>query len=852
MTGGKHKTGRYFCVLTVVVVLLGSVPAFGGQPLALGGIVTASESQAQEVLNQLKAGIDFAVLAKEKSIDPSANDGGYMGQLDPAQLRPEVQKALQGLAVGRLTGIVEIPAGFAIFKILHSPPKTQDLDAERIKSMVSRGVVRDTIDISGITSANAAFEMAAKPAGWNRDLNEVCAVRKNSYSSAVERLGRQLPQADAQAAGKIAPLNLLQGHAVLALLYVYSGEMEKSIAEWKKSYQIAQSSVPGSLAYVEEALGVTYLHLSEMENGVYHDPGEYGIFPPPENGLHFEKQANSKLAIEYFTNCLERRSTNLEVKWLLNLAYMTIGGYPSAVPPKYLVPLSTFASKENIGRFKDVAPAAGLNVFTGAGGVVVEDFDNDGLLDVVTSSMDMCEPLHFFHNNGDGTFSDRTEQAGLSNQLGGLNLIQGDYNNDGCMDLLVLRGGWEAANRKSLLRNNCNGTFTDVTDASGLGKTVTSTQTAVWADIDNDGYLDLFIGNENTPSQLFHNRGDGTFEDISHAAGIDKVAFSKGVAAADYDNDGFTDLYVSNVTGANFLYHNNHDKTFTEIGRQAGVQAPFFSFATWFFDYDNDGWPDLFVTCYFSSMEEVIRSYLGLPVATETLKLYRNLHNGAFEDVTARVGLDKVLMPMGANFGDVDNDGYLDMYLGMGQPSLASLMPHALLRNDEGKGFTDITESSGTGELHKGHGVVFADLARTGHEDILAGLGGAVPSDKHVMRVFENPGNDNDWINVRLTGVKSNRSAVGAQIKVTVEDDGRGARSIYRTVGGTSSFGGNPMEQHIGLGHGARITGLDIWWPASNSRQHFAGVGKNEYIAIKEFAKDWIKLDRKAYQLGGK
>jgi hypothetical protein len=531
---------------------------------------------------------------------------------------------------------------------------------------------------------------------------------------------------------------------------------------------------------------------------------------------------------------------------------MTLGGYPSAVPAKFLVPPNVFASKESIGRFKDVAPAAGLNVFTGAGGVVVEDFDNDGLLDVVTSSMDMCEPLHFFHNNGDGTFSDRGVQAGLANQLGGLNLIQGDYNNDGCIDLLVLRGGWEPAYRKSLLRNNCDGTFTDVTDASGLGNSVTSTQTAVWADIDNDGYLDLFIGNENTPSQLFRNLGNGTFEDISHAAGIDRTAVSKGVAAADYDNDGYVDFYVSNVTGANYLYHNNHDRTFTEIARQAGVQAPFFSFATWFFDYDNDGWPDLFVNCYFSSMEEVLRSYLGLPVSTETIKLYRNLHNGTFEDVTARVGLDKVFMPMGANFGDVDNDGFLDIYLGMGQPSLASLMPHVLLHNREGKNFVDITASSGTGELHKGHGIVFADLARSGHEDILAGMGGAVPSDKHAMRVFQNPGNDNDWINVRLLGVKSNRSAFGAQIKVTVENDEHGGeRSIYRTVGATSSFGGNPFEQHIGLGHGARITALEVWWPATKVRQHFTAVQINQYIAIKEFEDHYTKLVRAPYRLGG-
>jgi hypothetical protein len=404
--------------------------------------------------------------------------------------------------------------------------------------------------------------------------------------------------------------------------------------------------------------------------------------------------------------------------------------------------------------------------------------------------------------------------------------------------------------RRSLLRNNCDGTFTDVTQESGLGETVTASQTAVWADVDNDGYLDLFIGNENAPSQLFHNKGNGTFEDIAHAAGVDRTAYTKGVVAADYDNDGFVDFYVSNTMGANFLYHNNHDLTFTEIGKQAGVQTPYYSFATWFFDYDNDGWPDLFVADYLTSVDEVMRSYLDLPHQAETLKLYHNLHNGAFQDVTAQVGLDKVFMPMGANFGDVDNDGFLDIYLGMGTPSFATLTPHVLLRNKQGKSFVDITASSGTGELHKGHGVAFADLERTGHEDILTETGGAVPSDKHTLRVFQNPGNDNDWINVRLTGVKSNRSAVGAQIKITVENDGGTARSIYRTVGDTSSFGVNPLEQHIGLGHGARVLSLDVWWPATNTRQRFVQVQKNQFITIREFATEYAKLKRPPARLG--
>ena len=148
------------------------------------------------------------------------------------------------------------------------------------------------------------------------------------------------------------------------------------------------------------------------------------------------------------------------------------------------------------------------------------------------------------------------------------------------------------------------------------------------------------MGNENGPSQLFRNKGDGTFEDISHSAGVDKIAFTKGVVAADYDNDGFADVYVSNLYGGNFLYHNNHDRTFTEVSEKAGVHQPQSqSFATWFFDYDNDGWPDLFVTSYFYSADETLRSYLGLPHSVETLKLYRNMKKGTFKDVTAEAGL---------------------------------------------------------------------------------------------------------------------------------------------------------------------------------------------------------------------
>jgi hypothetical protein len=145
---------------------------------------------------------------------------------------------------------------------------------------------------------------------------------------------------------------------------------------------------------------------------------------------------------------------------------------------------------------------------------------------------------------------------------------------------------------------------------------------------------------------------------------------------------------------------------------------------------------------------------------------------------------------------------------------------------------------------------VFADLTRQGSEDILTRVGGAIPSDEHNVRVFENPGNNNDWLNVRLVGVKSNRSAVGAEIHVTVRAGSAAPRSIYRTVGQTSSFGGNPMEQHIGLGPNAHEIALDIWWPTTRTRQHFTGLEKDQYIEIREFATSYTKLERHPFKLG--
>jgi|SRR5580658_965236 tetratricopeptide (TPR) repeat protein len=818
-------------------------------------LVVDSASEAERSLQQLKNGADFAVLAREKSTDATAIDGGFLGRIDPATLRPELREALQGLRPGELSGIVKLPSGYAVLKVLPESDlaKLDDASRARQATITAGSSVHYAPDLDGQSESVATLLQIPKPADWDQDPESICEVHKLAYASALDRVNRMLDPADEYSLERrnASPYDRVEARFTKGNLYAYVGDMPKAIEQFEAAYRYSETNIPKMLPILEEALGIAYLHQAQMENDIFHNPGDRCLFPPPP-GLRYAHTASSEKAIAHFLKFLEYVPDDIEVKWLLNVAESTLGNYPGGVPAKYLIAPSYFTSTETVGRFVDVAPEAGLNLFAMSSGVVVDDFDNDGLLDLITSDYNTCAPMHFFHNNGDGTFSDRSAAAGLTHQLGGLNLVETDYNNDGCPDVLVLRGAWEkGAQRMSLLRNNCDGTFTDVTKESGLSKP-TNAQGAAWADINNDGLLDLFVVNERGPSQLYLNKGDGTFQDVSHSAGIDRSAFSKGVAAADYDGDGYVDFYVSNINNiGNYLYHNNRDGTFTEVAEQAGVPGTGRSFATWFFDYDNDGWPDLFVASYFKSIDESIKTYLGLPFNAGTLKLYKNLGDGTFRDVTKETGLDRVYMPMGANFGDIDNDGYLDIYLGTGSPSYASLLPNVLLRNKEGKTFVDVTASSGTGELHKGHGVAFADLDNDGDEDILTSIGGATPGDSHTFRLFENPGNANDWIVLRLVGVKANRAAIGTRIKVTVKNEGQGTRAIWRTVGSQSSFGGSPLRQHIGLGKSAEILRIEIWWPGTPAPQTFSNVAKRQFIEIKEGAAEYTKLAYRPYRLGG-
>ena len=229
------------------------------------------------------------------------------------------------------------------------------------------------------------------------------------------------------------------------------------------------------------------------------------------------------------------------------------------------------------------------------------------------------------------------------------------------------------------------------------------------------------------PSQLFRNNGDGTFTDVAREARVTNLRFCKGSVWGDYDDDGDPDLYVSNFGEENRMYRNDGDGTFTDVARELGVAEPFNSFAVWFWDYDNDGSLDLFVAALGEYIGDVASDYLGLPNHGARPKLYKNDGEGGFADVTQESGLARVHLAMGANFGDLDNDGYLDFYLGTGFISYDALSPNIMYRNAGDGTFQDVTFSGGFGHLQKGHGIAFGDLDRDGDQDIFLQIGRLLP-----------------------------------------------------------------------------------------------------------------------------
>ena len=374
---------------------------------------------------------------------------------------------------------------------------------------------RLALDASGFTA------ILTNPPPWQPDdsLREIARAWDKHEMRLLAGFDRELELAR-RAGDRSSEIRML---LVKATLENAEGRPDRAGLVLEEARSIAESDLPlksewlCTLLYMQ---GVTSLRRGENDNCLDCRGEGSCILPIAASAIH-TKPAGSRAAIGHFTEILRANPDDLEVRWLLNLAHMTLGEHPAKVAPQYLIAPDRFRDSEaDIGRFRDVAHLVGFDRLNQAGSGMFEDLDGDGRLDLVVSSFDPTEPLAIYRNKGDGTFEERGGTAGVADQLGGMFCVQTDYNNDGRPDLYIARGAWLPISiRPSLLRNDGEGRFTDVTREAGLLDPVNS-NSATWADYDNDGRLDLFVCCERQPNRLYHNKGDGTFEEVSERAGL--------------------------------------------------------------------------------------------------------------------------------------------------------------------------------------------------------------------------------------------------------------------------------------------------------------------------------------------
>jgi hypothetical protein len=779
------------------------------------------------------------------------------------------QRTLSRISVIVLIGVFCVPPVVSAVIWFSRPPAAPtwrpavagDDRATTPQNIVVRDYLDELIDSGEKIVARYYEGMLRDP----RSLQEMRALIQGRGQRALAALRKELQQLPDEKAAEAVQL-----HKTIATLLIREGRMEEADASLDMAVAMVGASGPAQLRNELLAMrGIAALRRGEIENCIACVGPSSCIFPIVKEAEH-TSPAGSREAIKHFTAYLKEVPGDLRVRWLLNLAYMTLGEHPHEVPREFLIPLDTFRSTIDVERFENVALLVGLTSRGPdlAGGAVFDDFTGDGLPDLFTTSLDDDRGASLYVNRGDGTFQDRSDAAGLRDQVCALNVTRTDYDNDGNLDVLMLRGGWQEPMRLSLLRNQGGGVFEDVSVASGLvTSSITSpiaTEAAAWGDYDNDGFVDVFVcGEFKSPSEpqlsgtdprnrcrLYRNQGNGTFTNVAAAAGVENEECAKGCAWGDYDGDGWLDLFVSNMYGPCRLYHNQRDGSFRDVAPELGVTGPNRSFACWFWDYDNDGWLDLYVNDFSVRLAEVVAVALGVPLEQPTRpRLYRNLgveqgrHRG-FRDVTCEVGLDRPMAAMGCNFGDIDNDGYLDIYLGTGKMTFENLVPNLMLKNVAGQRFEDVTMSSGTGHLQKGHGISFADWDCDGDLDLFVVSGGGVPGDKSYNLLFQNPGHGRHWLKVKLVGTITNRAALGARIKAVIKGSDGAARSIYRTVGNNSSFGGNSLVELIGLADATSVAELEIAWPTSRTTQTFRDVAADQMIVVQEGAASFERVSQ--------
>ena len=576
---------------------------------------------------------------------------------------------------------------------------------------------------------------------------------------------------------------------------------------------------------------------AEREFGLVPEDSSYHQAAMHELAVALLRAGRPREAAAAAVRALDENPNDERIRFWLWLTAQQLGGYPPFVVPAHRMEVKAGWAEPTI-TFEDIAERIGFDKTSAGRGIAIFDYNNDGYLDIVVSSGH--GGINLYRNNGNGTFTDVSIASGLDTAVNVQSISVGDYDNDGNCDLFITRLGFYAGDCQ-LFRNNGDGTFSDVTEQAGL-KVWGPTFVAAWVDYDGDGFLDLFIANNlsgifdrKAPNRLFHNNGDGTFTETTEQAGLKTIWPTTGAAWFDYDNDGRPDLFLSNGVGRSQLFHNNGDGTFEDVSEAAGVTEPGFGSPVFSWDFDNDGWMDIgqFQWSDHEDMIYSLREGEGPPNG-RPFRLYKNNRDGTFTNVSRDLGLTGCYGSMSGSFGDFNNDGHLDIVYGNGSPKMDRMEPMIVMENRGGR-FQNVTFSSGLPFTGKSHGVTVADLFGDGRLSILVGAGGQYPGDLLTTTVYcptTLPGN---YVNVRLVGTKSNRSAVGARVSVEA-----GGTKQHREISGGTNFGCLPLEQHFGLGSIASIDAIIVRWP-SGLVQRFSDVPINktwEFIEGRESRKD--------------
>lgn len=560
-----------------------------------------------------------------------------------------------------------------------------------------------------------------------------------------------------------------------------------------------------------------------------------------EMGAAHYRLAEFADAASSFYQALQVRINSVD-QWLLKLALDELGKGAPQLPAEVLFPMPDLPPGAGLLLdFKDIAKDTGLNRFDGNGTVAWGDIDGDGRVDVILAGSGTF--LAAYRNDGNLKFHEVTSEIGLAKVPSGYSLNLVDYDNDGKLDLYIAYNGWNGPMANRLFHND-GGKFRDVSKESGAADEGDGF-VSVWGDLDNDGFLDFVVANgvikDGSVPQIYRNNGNGTFTNITRAAGIDEPPThgTIGVALGDYDRDGRLDILFNGLNNSpNRLYHNEGNWKFTDVTQKAGVIQPSHNgFVCFFQDFNDDAYPDI-LTVSLAPWDVVVealkKSYFvsnRQSIHPDSSRLFRNNRNGTFTDVTWESKLYYPMGAMGAGVADVDNDGHLDIYIGTGDPQLSRLEPNHLIRNNGDGTFTDVTRLVNFAKPgRKGHGVAFVDIDDDGDLDIYAQLGGHYQGDFAENAFYLNQkGNRNHWLEIEFTGAKSNRFGVGVQATAKA-----GEMTFYRELKSSEGFGAtSPYRMHFGLGKHATIESLELRWP-SGKRQTLTGVKADQLLRIRE------------------